>query len=70
VEKEKKKKKKKNKEREKQKEIDEDKIKELAQNSELYHVLELTPEEKDAYAFAEFHPLKIICSNLPFKITL
>ena len=70
MEKEKKKKKKKNKEREKHKDIDEDKIKELAMSSELYHVLELNPEEKDNYANAEVHPLKIICMNLPFKITL
>ena len=31
---------------------------------------ELSPEEKTAYSIAENHPLKIICTNLPFTITL
>lgn len=44
VEKDKKKKKKKNKERENKKDIDEDKIKEIALESELYTVPELSPE--------------------------
>lgn len=30
---------------------------------------ELTPEEKKLFSEAENHPLKIICANLPFKIT-
>jgi len=70
VDKDKKKKKKKNKEKERSKEIDEDKIREIALTSEIHNVSELTAEEKTRYSFAENHPLKIICSNLPFKITL
>lgn len=70
VDKEKKKKKKKNKERERPKDIDEDKIKELALSSELYQVADLTAEEKTRYSIAENHPLKLICSNLPFTITI
>lgn len=38
--------------------------------SELYNVLELTPEEKNRYSIAENHPLKLICNNLPFTITI
>jgi hypothetical protein len=70
VEKEKKKKKKKNKERERPKDIDEDKIRELALASEIHQVADLTAEEKTRYSFAENHPLKLICSNLPFTITI
>lgn len=38
--------------------------------SELYQVAELSAEEKTRYAIAENHPLKLICSNLPFTITI
>lgn len=71
VEKEKKKKKKKNKEKEKQKKIwIKMKIKENALNSEIYNVNELTQKKKEKYSIAENHPLKIICTNLPFKIAI
>lgn len=72
VEKDKKKKKKKNKkdQPDKHKEIDEEKIRQIAKTSELHNVAELTQEEISRYSFAENHPLKIICSNLPFKITI
>lgn len=70
VDKEKKKKKKKNKERQHKKDIDQDKIKELAAASELHQLNQLSPEEKQKYSIAENHPLKIICTNLPFKITI
>lgn len=70
IDREKKKKKKKNKERERPKDIDEEKIKEQALTSELYNVAELSAEEKTKYSIAENHPLRLICSNLPFTITI
>ena len=39
-------------------------------NSELYQISQLTAEEKQRYAVVENHPLKIICCNLPFTITI
>lgn len=30
----------------------------------------MSVEEKEKYSIAENHPLKIICMNLPFKITI
>lgn len=70
VQKDKKKKKKKEREPTRAKEIDEEKIKEQALESELYQVKDLTAEEKHSFAIAENHPLKLICNNLPFKITI
>ena len=35
----------------------------------MHQVKDLTPEEKTVFSEAENHPLKLICANLPFKIT-
>lgn len=69
---EKKKKKKKNKKRKKSedKEAEEQRIKEAIKNSYLQNVEELTLEERQKYAEVENDSMKLICMNLPLKITI
>ena len=38
--------------------------------AKLDEISKLTAEEKQRYAVVENHPLKIICCNLPFTITI